>query len=288
MNDRNFDQLLDAWMDLGPHVAPARVVEAVRLEARSTRQMPPALSRWATRRFPSMNNYLRIGAAAAVLVIAAALGYSYLIAPNVGAPDPGPTATPTLVPTLAPVPREPLDIQPEGEPLEPGSYFTTVAGHRITFTVPEGWQLNVVPRVVWTENSAVRLGFGQVDSIYADPCQPDLGVLDPPPGPTADDLASALAAIPDVVATTADEEISGFSARYVELDVPNTFLSCSPDFSEALLSGDGPLEPGTHRFWVLDVGGDRIVISTVIRRGALAREVDELDEIVGSIQIDTP
>ena len=48
-----------------------------------------------------MNNYLRIGVAAAVLAIAAALGYSYVIAPNVGAPDLGPTATPT-VPALAP------------------------------------------------------------------------------------------------------------------------------------------------------------------------------------------
>ena len=74
----------------------------------------------------------------------------------------------------------------------------------------------------------------------------------------------------------------------MELDVPNTVLSCTPDFSEALLSGDGPLEPGTHRFWVLDVGGDRIVINTVTRRGALARQVDELDAIVGSILIDAP
>ena len=67
-----------------------------------------------------------------------------------------------------------------------------MAGHRITFRVPEGWLLNVVPRVVWTQNSTVRLGFGEIDNIYADPCQPDLGVLDPPPGPAADDLASAL------------------------------------------------------------------------------------------------
>lgn len=288
MNDRNLDQLLDAWMNLGPHVAPARVAEAVRLEARSTRQMPAALSRWATRRFPSMNTYLRIGVATAVLVIAAALGYNYLIAPNVGAPgvdEPAPTPTPTEAPLP---PAAPFDTQPAGEPLEPGSYFTTVAGNRITFTVPAGWQRNTVPQVLWTGSSEARLGLGDVENIYADPCQPDLGLLDPPPGPTVDDLASALAAIPGVTATTADEVVSGSNARYVELDVPGAFGNCVPEGGEALLSGDGPLEPALHRFWVVDVDGDRIVIHSVARPGALSRQVDELDAIVGSIQIDTP
>jgi hypothetical protein len=288
MNDRNFEQLLDAWMDLGPHVAPARVADAVRLEARSTRQMPAALSAWATRRFPSMNNYLRIGAAAAVVAIAAALGYGYLIAPNVGAPGPVDPA-PTPAPTAAPLPSAvPFDIQPAGELLDPGSYFTTVAGHRITFTVPAGWQPNIVPHVVWTQNSEVRLGFGEIENIYRDPCQPDIGVLDPPPGRTADDLASALASIPGVTATTADAEVSGFSARYVELDVPGAFGNCIPDGGEALLNSDGPLEPALHRFWVVDVDGDRVVISSVARRAPLAQQVEELAAIVESIHIDTP
>lgn len=284
MNDRNFDQLLDAWMDLGPHVAPARVVEAVRLEARSTRQMPAALSGWATRRFPSMNNYLRIGAAAAVLVIAAALGYGSLIAPGVGGPgagDPASTEAPSEGPAW-------LDTQPAGEPLEPGSYFTTVAGHRVTFSVPAGWQPNIVPQVVWTDDSVARLGFGEIENIYADPCQPDLGLLDPAPGPTAGDLASALAAIPGVTATATAAEVSGFSARYVELDVPNAFGNCIADGGEALLSGEGTLEPGIHRFWVVDVDGNRVVINSVARPGALSRQVDEMDEIVGSTRIDTP
>ncbi len=59
MNKRSFDQLLDAWMDLGPTSAPERVAEAARLEVRTTRQRPAFLSRWATRRFPEMNNTMR-------------------------------------------------------------------------------------------------------------------------------------------------------------------------------------------------------------------------------------
>ena len=288
MNDRNLEQLLDAWLDAGPTVAPGRVTEAARLEARSTRQMSTALSWWATRRIPNMNNFLRIGLAAAVVVVAAALGYNFLIAPNVGGPgldEPGPTTTPTAAPLP---PASSFDSQPAGDRLEPGSYFTTVVGNRITFTVPAGWQRNVVPQVLWTGSSEARLAFGEVENIYADPCQPALGVLDPAPGPTVDALASALAAIPGATATTADAEISGFRARYVGLDVPDSFGDCIPDGGEALLSADRPLEPASHRFWVVDVDGDRIVIHSVTRPGALSRQVDELEAIVGSIRIEAP
>jgi hypothetical protein len=278
---------LEGYLDEyeGSTPLPGEVRDAIRAQLPSIQQRP---AWWPERRFPSMNNYLRMGVAAAVLAIAAALGYSYLIAPNVGGPgldEPAPTPTPTVAPLP---PATSFDTQPAGEPLEPGSYFTGVAGNRITFTVPAGWQRNIVPRVVWTGNSEVRLGFGEVENIYADPCQPDLGVLDPPPGPTADDLASALAAIPGVTATTAAAEISGFSARYVELDVPEAFGDCIADGGEALLSADGPLEPAIHRFWVVDVDGDRIVIVSVTRAGALSRQVDDLDAMVDSIQINTP
>ena len=92
MNDRNFDQLLDAWMDLGPHVAPGRVGEAVRLEARSTRQMPAVLSRWGTRRYTDMNQSVRIALAAAAVVAVALIGFGFLRWQNVGSPGPSPSA----------------------------------------------------------------------------------------------------------------------------------------------------------------------------------------------------
>jgi hypothetical protein len=67
MNDRNLDQILDAWMDLGPTVAPDRVADAARLEARSTRQRR---AWWPARRFLAMNSPTRIGLAAAGVVAA--------------------------------------------------------------------------------------------------------------------------------------------------------------------------------------------------------------------------
>ena len=70
MNDRNFDQLLNAWMDLGPTTAPERVADAARLEAAATRQLPAVLSRWAPRRFPVMNTTAKVILATAAVALA--------------------------------------------------------------------------------------------------------------------------------------------------------------------------------------------------------------------------
>jgi len=92
MNDRNVDQLLDAWMDLGPNVAPARVAEAARLEAGSTRQTATR-QWWPTRRFPEMNTMAKLALSAAAVVVAAVVGFSVLGGGNIGGPgiaDPTP------------------------------------------------------------------------------------------------------------------------------------------------------------------------------------------------------
>jgi len=89
MNDRNIDQLLDAWMDLGPSVAPARVAEAARLEARSTRQTATRLW-WPPRRFPEMNNTAKLALGAAAVMVAALIGFGILGGTgNIGGPDVG-------------------------------------------------------------------------------------------------------------------------------------------------------------------------------------------------------
>src|SRR5688572_4323438 len=111
MNDRNLDQLLTAWMNLGPTTAPDRVADAARLEAASTRQTAIPMW-WPPRRFPLMNTSVRLALATAVLAGAALLGYTYLVAPNVGddatiVPAPAPTPAPTPVSILTAT-----DLQP--------------------------------------------------------------------------------------------------------------------------------------------------------------------------------
>lgn len=96
MNDRSLDQLLDAWMDLGPTSAPDRVADAARLEVRTTRQRPAFLSRWATRRFLEMNYMAKVGLAAVTVVVAALIGLRLLGGTSIGGPGLGdPTPMPT-------------------------------------------------------------------------------------------------------------------------------------------------------------------------------------------------
>jgi hypothetical protein len=103
MNDRSLDELLDAWLDLGPTMAPERIAAAASYEARSTRQArawarwPWPLGRfaidqrratwWPVRRGPTMNPAMRLVIAATVIAVAALIGINYLVAPNIGTQD---------------------------------------------------------------------------------------------------------------------------------------------------------------------------------------------------------
>jgi hypothetical protein len=94
-DERSFDQLLDAWLDGGPGVAPVRVADAARLEVRTTRQMN-SLEIWALRRIPVMNTTMRFAIGTAAVAVAALLGLNLLVPPNVG-DDPAPSdASPSV------------------------------------------------------------------------------------------------------------------------------------------------------------------------------------------------
>lgn len=63
------------------------------------------------------------------------------------------------------------------------------------------------------------LSFWIVGNLPVDGCQPDLGEIDPPVGPTVDDLATALAAQPGyLVVGPTDTNMSGFTGAYLELN----------------------------------------------------------------------
>jgi hypothetical protein len=279
-SDKDFIGILEGYLDEyeGATPLPDAVRDAIRAELPTTKQIGPLRG---LMRYPSMSLSLptpaRYGLVAAAILAAAVVGAAYFgRGENVGGPQPTQTATPSPLS---------FDDHQRGA-LAPGAYFTTVAGHRITFPVPTGWVKNVVPSVVWTDSSEARVGFATMDNVFIDPCRPDLGEHDPAVGPTVDDLAAALGSLPGVEATTTDATLSGFSWKRVDLNVPSEFGDCVPEGGEALLSSDGPLEPGIHQVWILDVDGTRLVIVAVERPGALDRQAAELQAIVDSIQID--
>jgi basic membrane lipoprotein Med (substrate-binding protein (PBP1-ABC) superfamily) len=175
------------------------------------------------------------------------------------------------------------------------SYFAGGDSVPVTVTLPAGWEVEEVFVMKPTGNDwPISVSFWDVGDIYADPCQWVL--VDPPVGPTVDDLVSAWANIPALDATTAiDVTVDGYEGKQFELTIP--------DFDEAdcrlgrfgLWQEDGPgsgsgpnrwVLPNTRvQLWVLDVDGTRLVISTMYYPDTTAQDRAEINEIIDSVQI---
>ena len=269
MNDRNFDQLLNAWMDLGPTTAPDRVADAARLEAAATRQLPAIVSRWAPRRFPVMNTTAKVILATAAVVLAVVLGYNYLVAPNVGgprlfAPDPTPTPSPSPSPAAVDFTQHPG----EGAALQPGSYRIDYgAPVEVIITVPDepsgsdpsAWYKAMFDWGPWHQSNTARLGFGDVENLRVDACDPGPGWQDPAVGPGVADLVEGLSAIPIMNVTQSSATLDGYSGELLEITGTERPAGCSdaPILWETT-RGDEALVPGPGermRVWVLDVEG---------------------------------
>lgn len=133
-----------------------------------------------------MNSPMRIGLAAAALVVAALVGYQLLSGPNIAGPGPS-NLTPIELPSTVPLPAgSPVEL-PSAAPLAAGTYFirnpytdddpvrscdSGCADYtRIVFTLPDGWA---------TTDGFVHKEFGQAGEvafkawtpgeIYLDPC----------------------------------------------------------------------------------------------------------------------
>ena len=85
------DELFDTWMDQGPTVAPSRIAEATRAEIRTTHQRRATW--WPVRRPMTMNTTLRFAVAAAVVTLAALVGFTFLN--NQIGTEPTPTPNPS-------------------------------------------------------------------------------------------------------------------------------------------------------------------------------------------------
>lgn len=285
MKDRNLDQLLDAWMDLGPHVAPTRVAEAVRLEARSTRQRPAPLSRLARRIFPDMNGSIRFALAAAAVGTIALIGFGFLRGQNLGGPAPTPTSGPVSL------------VGTEGQVLEPGTYVVEAPFPvRLSFDLPADWATYApidehLAAVCKESECELGLSFWVLDNLPIDGCELARGDLDPPVGPSIDDLATALVAQPGYRATGPTEaSVSGIAGAYLELvgqGVPaggcfeRTTWEIGPHWRRSM-------HEEADQIWILDVDGTRLVIDAFATREASQADRAELKEMVDSIRIEAP
>jgi hypothetical protein len=286
--ERDLDQLLNHWVDLGPTVAPDRVAAAASLEIRSTRQSPALLAGLAER-FPIMNSTTaRFSIVAAAVVVAGIIGLG-LLPENIGDPQPTPTPAPSTQPLAGTF------------VLEPGRYsIGGVFPVDLTFEIPaDGWTHNVweggvngaYQRVVCKGGDAcsVAVSFLIVTDLPKDSCQVGLGRMGV--GPTVDDLVDALVARPlwDIEEPT-DIVIDGYAGTLVAIRAPE---------ASALSDCDGPLEnyyanvlarsnlPGEgSRLHILEVDGVRLVIDVVDYPNTSEQDLAELQQILDSIDIE--
>jgi len=201
---------------------------------------------------------------------------------------------------------------PDDAALAPGTYklAPSAVGEKfpeILVTVPDGWYGRgwLVNRPRADEATpAVSVQFWDVGMIYGHPCHWK-GTMRLP-GPSADELAEALAEVPLRNATEpTNVVIDGFPGKYLEWSVPTdiemddegNFLECDkaedgePYFQswtgEGSASGRYQQGPGqVDRLWILDVKGGRLVIDAFSMPYATTEEIDELTAIVESIRIE--
>jgi hypothetical protein len=132
----------------------------------------------------------------------------------------------------------------------------------------------------------------EVLNAYTDSC-PSVA-LDPPVGPTVDDLASTWADLPAFDATgPTDITVDGFDGKQVEFTVPDydeddcaygefMLLGGSPDPSEGYWAQGANAH---QQLWILDVDGTRVVIGATWFPDTSAQDRADIDEMLSSIQI---
>jgi hypothetical protein len=213
---------------------------------------------------------------------------------STAADDPRPTGTAVPSPTTS-------SAAPASAGPRTGiGFFAGSANVPVRFTIPPGWEMLETIAVVKSGADPVfGVAFYDVANIYADGCQWVL--VDPPPGPTVDDLVTAYEKVPELRVTAArDVTVDEFDGKELGFTVPDYADDNCKDATYALVQADNA---GTNmglgdfpNLWaqapdqsttamILDVDGTRLVIHTVLPRDTSAQDRADLDQILDSVTI---
>ena len=166
----------------------------------------------------------------------------------------------------------------------------------ITFDLPAGWSScsngvleQGVCRGIGTTDApgGVGVGFLIVDTVVADPCD-STSLLDPPVGPSIDDLATALSNLPGFEATPVEDvSIDGFDVKRFTITAPED-PACDTLSTWATPTRTNGVGPGeANLIHIIDVDGVRVVLTF----GYFGSQVSEQDlspaeEVIASIGIE--
>ena len=185
--------------------------------------------------------------------------------------------------TVAPTPRPTPSPTPAG-----GEEQLTVSGLplSVTVTLPPGWEADgsVVSRSTQDAGTSMSVSVGLVQSVYGNPCRWRGAVVEV--GPTAAELANALAAQPMRRARQAVVKLGELTAHWITMRVPGDADLASCDEGEfrswESRAHDGPGQ--IDEIYVVDVGGTRVVIDAAYFPDASSEEIAEIHRIVGSMR----
>ena len=285
--DRDLDRrLTDLYASEADLRAPDRVLGATLTAIDTTPQR-----RWLVRvpwRLPKLNGYARLAVVAAVVIAVGAIGLALFRPPGTSpgalvnsSPFPSPAPSPTPSPT-----RSPPRLPDTADPLEPGRYqLASGFPVGVSFDVPAG----TVPCSHGPLEQALcgqaELSFLFVENVVADPCSETL--LDPPVGPTVDDLVEAVSNLKGFTATApVDVTVGGHPARQFEVVAPsNPSCDLKTWATRDRVNGVGADE--SNLLWIVDVDGARVLIAGASSpRDASDETRAAFEEIVNSIQFD--
>ena len=205
---------------------------------------------------------------------------------------------------MAPVATSPA-TRPTAETPEPGSRLVIDE----TFLVP--FSVDLPPTWVRTDlrRGRVQVGKGRdplkpawvgvylPTGTYSDPCRTEQGPVDPPIGPSVEDLTEALTTLVDFRAgPVSDITIDGYHGKTFDLEHSIDISTCSDDPWLTQMTydggmGDSVIETGVgaikgmhQRIAILDVEGTRVLIQTwTFNHGSLLKDVAEAHTILESI-----
>jgi hypothetical protein len=294
---RDHDRSISAWLvSEAPDRAPDDVLEASRERLRHTRQRRAWSPAW---RYTPMNSYAKLAGAAAAVLVVGFVGYQLLPGTSgPGVPTSAPSnPTPAPVASPTPVPRIGSGV------LTPGRYAWLAApGGKVTFEVPAGWSGSRDGASIFKhEDQPGEIGIGEwtfdgfdVQHVYVDACRPPDTLSDI--GPTADDLIAALEDQLSIDVVVTDVTVGGRPAKRVVLTEPDGL-----DRATCRHGVDGPLQiwadsivdnyfsiaPETTGIaYVLEVGGERLVLQGGYKESASPADLAELEAIIASIAVE--
>jgi hypothetical protein len=221
-------------------------------------------------------------------------------------PNPSAASSPTSTSAITDI----WEFEPLG-PVPPGTYFVDPdldpsTPLRVVYEIPaQGWS-QWIGGAKFSDVGHVGVSITTVVNLVRDGCHSSWA--DPPIGPTVNDLVIALAALAPFQVTSAPKDVTiyGYSGTHLAWTVPDLPMTGNGDNRRFTGCVDGKLkswvapfdtEPGdafygytgpgyVEEFWILDVEGTRLMMTSGQSPGSPAKDVAERDAILASIRIE--